>query len=152
MKKVYAVIAVAVVMIVCIGLWGFEFGYERANFTGEFAKYLTQGVERGTLAAEYGGVSYPMDGRHTDQLLRVLCRGQAEMQRVAAPPQAYEDLLVLHMGDMEVRVYQPDLKVDTVVMERRLGGKSVCKNIRGYRMLEWLKWICGATEQLDIYD
>lgn len=148
MKKAYVVIAVAAILIALLGMKVFRSGYERANFTGEFAKYIAQALERGTLAAEYNGERYPLGSEYADRLLRVLRRGQSDLKFTSGAPETYEDSLTLYMGDMTIRVYQAKIDVDEVVMAREKNGKTVYKALNGYRALEWLKYTLGITNEI----
>lgn len=142
MKKVYALLG-ALVVLIAVGVWYvLSFGFERANFTSELAKYLNQGLEQQTLAAEYRGERFELDSGSVDGLLRVLQRGKTEYEDAAMPAQ-YDDVIVLYLGDLTMRVYQPDEKIDTVVVERELRGRSIYQSLSGYKTSKWLKDTIG---------
>lgn len=137
--------AAGIVALVAIGYlaFGWQYAFNNANFSSILAENITAAIERGTLSADYEGVSYPMDSTYADGLLRVLQRGKSELEKADAAPERYDDLLTLYLGDLTLNVYQPNIDEDFVIYERVQNGKSTYQSLSGYRTMDWLKDAIG---------
>lgn len=138
MKRVYVLIAVLAIGIVAGAWYLFSHAFGTVNYENELAAYLSEGLQAGTLSAEYDGETHAITSETVDGLLRVLRRGASEAKRVGNPPEHFEGLIRISMGRMTLNLYLPSKDEDEVIMERVTDGRSVCTSLKGYDMFRWV--------------
>ena len=146
MKRVYTLIAVLAIGIVAGAWYLFSHAFGTVNYENELAACLSEGLQAGTLSAEYEGETHAMTSETVDGLLRVLRRGASESLRAGNPPERFDGLIRISMGRMTLNLYRPSKDVDEVVMERAVGGRSVCTTLKGYDMFRWVLKATGFEE------
>ncbi|NLO86629.1 MAG: hypothetical protein GX096_14570 [Clostridiales bacterium] len=143
MKKVYFLLFIAVAIIVLTVFMVFGPAFDKSNYSSKVAKYISDALEQDNLTAEYHDDVNTLNSRYADGLLRVLTRGVSELKNVNAPPRVYDDKLTVFFGDVILNVYCEDRKVDTVVMEYIVDGKSKCQSLSGYAAFRWMLDVTG---------
>lgn len=147
MKKYYLVIIVLALLIILGAWWLFSNAFSWANYTNEIADRLSDALDAGKLSAEYEGETHNISSYEVDGLLRVLRRGSSAVKSEQAPPNTYDGLLTVYIGDATLNIYRENKAVDNVVIERIENGRSSYTSLAGYEMFKWMLDATGFTEK-----
>lgn len=147
MKKIYAILAALVLLIVVGAWWLFSNAFSWANYTNELADLLANALKQNALSAEYNGETHPIGSDSVDGVLRVLRRGASEVKSVQGPPETYDGKVTLRIGDTTLNIYRERKGVDRVVMERMANGRSSCTTLENYEMFKWILRATGFEEE-----
>ena len=146
MKKALILVGILfVALLVFAGLLISE-RLDNVNNRAEIVKYLAQGIQENSLAAEMEGERVSLNQSHSARLLEILCWGQAERRREWNAPANYKEKITLYMGDLALTLYELHGSPQTNIIEKDIGGRKRWSSLEKYNLVMWLKKAVGFEE------